>query len=257
MPLDLDALLASETAAFVAAINATRPDSQVPTCPAWDADDLLWHLGEVQHFWAAIVGERMTDPADYRQPNRPDGRERLLSFFDETHASLTAALASANDDDAAWSWFGADQTVGFTRRRQVHEAFIHRIDAELTAGLESMIDPEVAADGVAEVLEVMFGGAPDWGVVDANGPIGRLSCTDLDRNWLIQVQRFSGTSPNSGTTYDGEPVVEIIASGEATFDISATAGNLDRWLWNRDPSGLVTIDGDASALSALVGDGMQ
>jgi hypothetical protein len=34
-----------------------RPDGavRVPACPDWDADDLLWHLAEVQWFWGTIV----------------------------------------------------------------------------------------------------------------------------------------------------------------------------------------------------------
>ena len=44
-----------------------------------------------------------------------------------------------------------DKTVGYIRRRQAHEALIHRLDAELTAGAVTPLDPDLAADGVLRV----------------------------------------------------------------------------------------------------------
>ena len=34
-----------------------------------------------------------------------------------------------------------DHTVGFIRRKQAHEALIHRIDAEVAAGNRTPMDP--------------------------------------------------------------------------------------------------------------------
>lgn len=51
----------------------------------------------------------------------------------------------------------SDQSVGFTRRMQVHEAVMHRIDAELAAGLPvKSIDAGVAQAGIVHAVEVMF-----------------------------------------------------------------------------------------------------
>ena len=47
----------------------------------------------------------------------------------------------------AWS---TEQTVGFPFRRQAAEALIHRLDAEQTADRVTLLDPELAADGVDE-----------------------------------------------------------------------------------------------------------
>lgn len=52
----------------------------------------------------------------------------------------------------------ADQTVGFTRRMQTYEATMHRVDAELTAGLPvGPIAPDVAASAVDHAIDVMWG----------------------------------------------------------------------------------------------------
>jgi hypothetical protein len=60
---DLDYLdhLARESARFVAVLRDTAPGARVPSCPDWDADDLLWHLAEVQWNWGTIVREHITE----------------------------------------------------------------------------------------------------------------------------------------------------------------------------------------------------
>src|SRR5450759_2015949 len=55
-PLDYLAHLARDSARFLEVLRNTPPQTGVTTCPDWDADDLLWHLAEVQWFWSAIVG---------------------------------------------------------------------------------------------------------------------------------------------------------------------------------------------------------
>ncbi len=40
--------LARDSARFVSVLRTTPAGTRVPTCPGWDADDLLWHLAEVQ-----------------------------------------------------------------------------------------------------------------------------------------------------------------------------------------------------------------
>lgn len=256
MTFDFDALFQSESERFLVALDAADPSAAVPTCPEWTADDLLWHLGEVQHFWAAIVGGRMLDPSEYEQPSRP-AADGLRPFFVESHKALVQALAEAEDSDPAWSWFAPDQTAGFTRRRQVHEALIHRVDAELAAGADSSIDPALAADGVDEVLRIMLGGAPDWAEVTEQGPIGTIRCTDVDRQWLIQVQTFRGLSPNTGTNYTDEPILAVIESGDPVFDVAGAAPDLDRWIWNRLPPGPVELSGNSSAFEAMIAEGLQ
>ena len=49
--------LQRESARFAQAIREAAPDAPVPSCPDWNADDLLWHLAEVQWFWATMVRE--------------------------------------------------------------------------------------------------------------------------------------------------------------------------------------------------------
>src|SRR6516162_2466870 len=196
--------LAHESARFAQAIREAPPDAPVPSCPGWDADDLLWHLAEVQWFWATVVREGVPgDRAEGFKPQRPADRAGLLAFFADASASLGKILAATPAGAAAWTW-SADHTVGFVRRRQAHEALIHRVDAELTAGERTGMDARLSADGVDEALRVMYGGElPDWGAfTPASADAVRLRATDTGDSWLVTAGRFTGTDPGDGVSYD-------------------------------------------------------
>jgi uncharacterized protein (TIGR03083 family) len=255
--IDFLAHLRADSARFADVLADVDPDAPVPSCPEWKAADLLWHLGEVQHFWGTIVHDRLVDPESYEEPTRADGYGALREFFTASNRLLTEALAASDDDVTVWTWFDADQSVGFVRRRQSHEALIHRLDAELTTGTVTDLDPDLATDGVLEAIEWMFGSAPGWATTTADGPVGRLTTTDTGAGWLVQIGRWSGTSPRTQKTYTDEPVLIVVTSGDPTFEISATARDLDAWIWNRPSLGEITRTGDTAAFEAVIQEGLQ
>jgi uncharacterized protein (TIGR03083 family) len=243
--------LARESARFADAVRLAAPDAAVPSCPDWNADDLLWHLGEVQYFWGTVVREGLDgEEAGKLTPSRPAGRAALLEFYERASRRLAETLAAASPQAQAWTW-SDDHTVGFIQRRQAHEALIHRIDAELTAGDRTPVDPGLAVDGVDETLRVMYGGCPPWGrIIPAQGRTIRLRATDTGDSWLVTMARFTGTDPGSGTSYD-EPDIHIAEAGsgeDARAEVSGGAGDLDCWLWHRDPLGPVERSGDQEVL---------
>ena len=93
--VDYLAHLAQESARFAEVIAEVPPDARVPSCPDWSADDLLWHLGEVQWFLGTIVRERVTgEQAEQRKPARPAGRAGLLAFYRCASGDLSEVLAA-------------------------------------------------------------------------------------------------------------------------------------------------------------------
>ena len=88
-----------------------------------------------------------------RRPVRIEGlaRPALLELYRSASRDLGEILAATSPETPAWTW-SEDQTVGFIRRRQAHEALIHRVDAELTVGRRTPMDPGLSADGVGEVI---------------------------------------------------------------------------------------------------------
>jgi uncharacterized protein (TIGR03083 family) len=253
VPSDLDfvAHLIRESARFEDAISAAAPDVPVPTCPGWNADDLFWHLAEVQWFWGTVVREKMTgDQVRALAPPRPPGRPGLREFYRGASRALTAALAASPPDTVAWTW-SDDHTVGFIRRRQAHEALIHRVDAELTAGRRTPLDPALSVDGIDEALRVMYGALPEWAAFTPDaGQTLRLRATDTGDSWFLALGRFTGTDPDDGTAYD-EPdarAAESDQGAEAAAEIAGTAADLDCWLWHRPPIGPVGQSGDRQVL---------
>ena len=238
-------LLESESARFRSVLEATDPSARVPACPDWDAADLLWHLAEVQWFWGSIVLSRPEGPEHgFEEPERPEAYADMLGAFDEQSQRLVRALRDADPADSAWTW-SQEHTVGFIYRRQAHEALIHRLDAEQTAGQVTALDPRLATDGVDEVLGVMIGGCPPWGEFTPDGNGVRVRIEDTGAEVLATLGRFVGTDPRDGTAYDDDDIgVVAELPAEPAVTVSGTAGDLDAWLWRRGPADRVTIEGD-------------
>lgn len=243
--------LVTESARFREVLEGCDPAARVPACPDWDAADLLWHLTGVQRFWSGVVANRPAEPTESGTEEaigaaaRPEAYTDLLAGFDAASAALQDALRDADPADPAWTW-SEEQTVGFTFRRQAHEALIHRLDAEQAAGQVTALDPALAADGVAEALGVMYGGAPAWGRFDPLPHHVRFDLTDAGTTVWAQLGIFSGTDPESGTTYADEDDVALVddPGTEPDVVVSGTAGDVDSWLWHRAGTESLTIAGD-------------
>jgi uncharacterized protein (TIGR03083 family) len=255
MTLDYLDHLRRESARFAEVLRGASSETRVPTCPDWDADDLLWHLGEVQWFWGEVVARRITttEQADsLERDDRPADRAGLAQFYAEASARLSRELAAAAPDTAVWTW-SDDHSVAFIRRRQAHEALVHRLDAELTAGERTPMDPALAADGVDEALRVMYGGHPDWSTFTADETRTlRFRATDTGDSWHVTLGRLTGDDPDRGP-YDGADI--DVAPEDPGSDTAATltgsAEDLDCWLWHRPPVGAVDRTGDGTVLAAF------
>ena len=252
----------TESARFREVLTGCDPTARVPTCPEWDAADLLWHLAGVQLFWAKVLRHRPATPDDAEiseEPaaERPESYAELLEAFDDYSHALATELERADPEAVAWHWSG-DNRVGTTYRRQAHEALIHRIDAELAAGMPvTPLDAALADDGVAEVLGVMYGGEPEWGSFKRTGETFAVHLTDTGTELLVALGKFSGTVPGSGKVYEDEDDLWLVDDGpKPTATISGTAADVDTWLWHRDPtlvpgqqeSDRIRVEGDQQVL---------
>jgi uncharacterized protein (TIGR03083 family) len=254
-----------ESARFREVLTDCDPSARVPSCPDWDAADLLWHLAGVQLSWAKVVRHRPHSPedpeiADEPEAERPESYAELLEAFDDFSHALVTELERADPEAEAWHWSG-DNRVGTTYRRQAHEALIHRVDAELAAGVPvTPLDPALADDGVAEVLGVMYGGCPPWGTFTPTGPTISVTMTDTGTDLRVVLGKFNGTDPSSGNTYADEDDIDLVDGGdEPVATITGTANDLDTWLWKRDPQLVpggeagdrIRVEGDRLAVEKL------
>ena len=243
--------LRAESARFRDVLADCDPAARVPACPDWDAADLLWHLATVQRWWTEVLTARPERPEEI-DPPRPEAYDDLLRAYDEWSAGLAAALDGADPQEEAWNW-SDDHTVGFILRRQAHEALVHRVDAEQAAGVASELDARLAADGVHECLDVMYGGMPPWGSWEPGEGTVRVDVTDTGESFWLRFGTFSGTDPDSGTSYADEEDFHVVDAPddievEPDVVVDGPAGALDLWLWNRGGDEEVSAVGDRGVL---------
>lgn len=229
--MDLVEAVERETAALRDA--ATDLDVAVPACPGWDVAELLRHVGTAHHNAATIVGERLDhhpDLADLRPPADVDPVDWLVS----SSAALVDVLRRTPPDTPVWT-FGPDRTARFWARRMANETMIHRVDAEQAGHRASVLDRELADDGIDESLHVFL---PLLARGDAGSPDGELLLHALDgRSWVVVF--------GSG----GIDVVEDHRKGDAC--VQGAAADLLLWLWGRLPTEALTPYGDTELAERL------
>lgn len=253
--IDYDAHLAAQSDAFLEAALRADPDARVPGCPDWCVRELLGHLAGVQDFWAHVLAVRPDPPKAYVHLVPPTDLQELAAVFRDASSRLRELLLAGADDEAAWTWHHEIHTVGFIRRRQAHEALIHRLDAEQAAGTDALADlpADLAADGVLEVLDWMYGGTPDWGTFMAQGSTVALEATDTGDRLVVALGRFTGTPPDADEPVDEDDLRLIERDVPADATVSASASTLDAWLWHRADDRALTWAGDHGARSRLEG----
>jgi len=199
----------------------------VPGCPGWSLADLVWHLAEVQHFWAWVVRTRAPDPSTYVDPaRRPD--DELLGYLAAQSADLETALSGAAPVERVWTW-APQQNVAFVLRRQTMEATVHTVDVEQVLGDVRPIPADVGLDGLDEWLEVMVPGAlPQGPPSDAHPVVFHAVDADAERTL------FPGTRPF--------PIAAL----------TGTAGDLLMAVWRRVPLEVLTVDGDGLQAAAMI-----
>jgi uncharacterized protein (TIGR03083 family) len=243
--VDRIAIIRAEAQRFADVLSGVAPDRRCPTCPEWSAADLLWHLTEVHLFWAGVLADNARTDADIAaversKPARPESVSDMLALREQATSELLTQLDRLDDPEPRWSWFEPDQTVGFTRRMQTYEATLHRVDAELTAGLPiGAIDTDVAAGAVDHAVDVMWGWQPE-GTTYQRHAVVEFVGTDTAQRWLVEV----------GTAGDWPRAVRAQPGGAASATVRAPVVDLALWAWTR--GGSVDITGDPASMAALV-----
>jgi len=141
-------------------------DRPVPTCPGWTFRQLATHVGR-GHRWAAqIVATRATAPVPMREVadgKFPEDPARHAPWLNAGADQVIEAVAAAGSDPV-WTMTGM-RPASFWVRRRAHEAAVHLADAQLAAGRDVDLAPDLAADGVDEWLGLIAAGpagsAPD------------------------------------------------------------------------------------------------
>lgn len=209
-------------------------DADVVACPGWDVSQLLVHVGQVYNFiGAALDAVGTDDPPSPPSIDVPEGDERI-PWFAELHSGLSAKLRATDPDAAAWNWAGTG-TAGFFHRRMAHETMVHRWDAEQAAGVESVLDSDLATDGVDEALFVgmQHSTNPNRSFEYPTGSL-HLHRTDGDGEWLVKN--------------DGGSLVVTHEHAKGDAAVRGSGSDLLLWIWGR--GGEVEIFGDEAVAAA-------
>jgi uncharacterized protein (TIGR03083 family) len=169
-------------------------DLHIPTCPEWSLRQLVTHVGRAHRWAAQIVATRAAEGIPFRAvpdgalPAEPSERAQWL----RAGAALLTGAAREAGDEVVWS-FAGDVPAGFWARRMAAETLVHLADAQLAAGADPAMDPDLAADAIDEWVGVMSGPGP--GQPDARaaalpaGAVLHLHATDpglAGGEWLIR-----------------------------------------------------------------------
>lgn len=201
--------------------------AETPTCPGWSLGDLAEHIGTYCGLAAGwIRGGRRP-----RAVAKRDGQD-LLDWYGRRWRDLYAALADGHPTRPTATWSPYETTLGFWRRRTVHEFAMHAIDA----GVAWNVDDRVALDGIDEVLRLFLcrraGRDP--------GRIGQLvRVTSGGRSWTVGL--------NAGVL----EVHSLPEPAEPDATLTGAPADLYRWLWNRVGDEAVTFGGDGAAIEVL------
>lgn len=261
------AALRDEGVLLARAAEQAGPDAAVPTCPGWQVRDLVRHVGNVHRWATGYVAGQQPEPAPAPAEEEmigsgPDGDKDLFGWFLDGHARLVTALEEAGPGLICWTFLPAPSPLAFWARRQTHETAIHRVDAQLAAGLGAGVDGHtgdfahgVAVDGIDELI-MGFGrrrskrglrsDPPCWLAVHARsgpgdpGGDGEGSAGHAD--WVIRM----GT--DEAAVARGQIPPDDVPDGTGC-DLTGRAEALYLLLWNRAGTDGLQLRGDPRALA--------
>ncbi|HKD98286.1 MAG TPA: maleylpyruvate isomerase family mycothiol-dependent enzyme [Micromonosporaceae bacterium] len=147
-----EAELEAETARLGAAVSGLEPATPVPTCPEWTVRDLVTHVGTGQRWATGIIEANLQTPHPYATVPAPHDPSAWTDWLAEGARSLAAAVRDGGPERRVWTWRPDDRTAGFWLRKMLHDEVIHRFDAEIAGGHPGDLAPDLAADGVSDLL---------------------------------------------------------------------------------------------------------
>ena len=172
----------------------------VPTTPDWALAQLLRHIGgNLRAAETAVrTGTAIVEPArqvpEVAGPAEDDP-DALDAWLAEGAARFAETLRRAGPDARAQVWVYSLPT-GFWARRAALDLVVHRADAAGTVKADYTVAPELAADAIDELLELISdplvrSASPQLAELRGAGETIHLHATDTDpglsAEWLIEL----------------------------------------------------------------------
>lgn len=219
-------------------LHAAPGNAPVPTCPGWKLAELGRHVGSVYRMIASWLTHGQA-PQEWQRDPRPG--QSVDDFLRAGYTQLHHELAVHAPAEYTTTWWPADMSYGFWRRRTAHETTIHRVDAQMASGLDpATIADDVALDGIDEVLALWFGHRlPMIGLSGIQ--VGSVAVRASDHSWIARVGPSETTSRRCSAD-DAEHCDALVAGSPMWVYL---------WLWGRAPPTSVRFDGDYDKVGQL------
>lgn len=200
-PLDYAAVLIEQNELFGDLVGSADPSTPVPTCPGWSLQQLFRHVGRGDRWSAQIVADRMDrylDPRTVRDGKPPADPAGALEWSHGGPQTLIDAVRDVGPDTPVWTFLGPRPAAWWIRRR-LHEATVHRADAAIALGTPYDLSPELAADCISEMLDLLAAGRPgSTPPLDAGSSL-HLHATD---EGLGSAGEWSISAAGNGVSWD-------------------------------------------------------
>ncbi|MCW2899069.1 MAG: hypothetical protein JWO67_1334 [Streptosporangiaceae bacterium] len=234
----------AEIARFVGLVEEADPATPVPTCPGWTVAALAEHHGAthrwVQHILSSGARERVSArDLDLRLPGDEAG---YAAWVADGARRLVATMRRTDPRALLWTWAG-DRHVDWWSRRMLHEALVHRADAEIALGRTPHLDAVLAVDGIEEFLSNVAQArrvTDRMPSVGADGETVHLHATDVPGEWTVTLHPDGftwepGHAKGTVGVRAGASDLLLLVYGrasraEARFEVFGDGDLLDRWL---------------------------
>ena len=210
----LGAGLRASTARLAAVVASSDEATHIPTCPEWSLRQLATHVGRAHRWAGEMVTRRVTEMLPFREapdgklPTDPAARPGWLVAGADWLADAVSQAGAA----PVWTFTGM-APAGFWLRRMTHETEVHAADAELAVGREVTIPADLAADGIAEWLEMVSGDEDGQTPPLAEGKTLHVHATgpglDGTGEWLLT------RTPSGLSVQDGPAEADVAVRGPA------------------------------------------
>ncbi|MTD53591.1 maleylpyruvate isomerase N-terminal domain-containing protein [Amycolatopsis pithecellobii] len=231
-------VLGIEVELLLDAARTAPPGTPVPTSPRFTVEEIVRHVGGIYRVARLWITEGRA-PRDWQR--EPVARQSTEDYLRAGLADLMRELSLNHPDSYAASWWPADHTYGFWRRRISHETTIHRYDVEYAVGMETThVADDFAIDGVDEALAVWFG--------------QRLTMLGLSGTARHSVAVRSGGHHWIARAGPGKTEAWRCSADEAEQAdglVSAPPPDMYLWMWGRLDHGHVEWSGDDDAIAQL------
>ncbi|MGF1598731.1 MAG: maleylpyruvate isomerase family mycothiol-dependent enzyme [Acidimicrobiales bacterium] len=220
-------------------LAATDPSCltyDIPHLEGWTVHTVIGHTAWIMRYVSYCLQAAPDDPPPRASVGEPPLGAEVFDWFTEAATTVRSLLDTVDLTIARPSWTGP-QDGQWWLRRLAQETSMHRWDVQSAVTTPDGIDPDLARDGIDEVLEVFVPSRMHFDALDAVGATIHLHGTDTGpeaSEWLLRVT--------------DEAIDREHTHGRADVAVRGTMSDLLLLLWSRVPPSRLEVIGDGSLL---------